>query len=146
MRSTIVFGIGLTLGLAAFTAAAATKPPAKAPPTCAAITFRPLPPGMTDGEQQAGMYKSRHARLELRGEVKQGTPVDYYVTVGGELCGLKKDAKAGNSHLVLYRPTLYRRCRACRQPESSYALRARWQQLAVLLSGDLLVRSYKPLY
>jgi hypothetical protein len=84
MRSTIVFGIGLTLGLAAFTAAAATKPPAKAPPACAAITFRPLPPGMTDGEQQAGMYKSRHARLELRGEVKQGTPVDYYVTAGGK--------------------------------------------------------------
>jgi hypothetical protein len=39
---------------------------------------------MSDGEQQAGMYKSRHGRLELRGEVKQGTPVDYYVTTGGK--------------------------------------------------------------
>jgi hypothetical protein len=79
MRSTIVFGIGLALGMAAFTAAGATKPPA-----CAAITFRPLPPGMSDGEQQAGMYKSRHARLELRAEVKQGAPVDYYVTAAGK--------------------------------------------------------------
>ena len=39
---------------------------------------------MPDGEQQAGMYKSRHARLELRADVKQGNPVDYYVTSGGK--------------------------------------------------------------
>jgi hypothetical protein len=84
MRSAIVFGIGLALGVTPFSAAAATKPPAKAPPSCAAITFRPLPQGMSDGEQQAGMYKSRHARLELRAEVKQGTPLDYYVTTAGK--------------------------------------------------------------
>lgn len=85
MRSTTALGIGLALGLVAFTAAAATKPAAqKAPPACAAITFRPLPPGMADGEQQAGMYRSRHGRLELRAEVKQGTPGDYYVTSGGK--------------------------------------------------------------
>src|SRR5437667_9446135 len=68
----------------AITATAATKAPGKAPPSCAAITFRPLPPGMPDGEQQAGMYKSRHARLALRADVKQGNPVDYYVTAGGK--------------------------------------------------------------
>jgi hypothetical protein len=84
MRSSIMVGIGLALAVAAFPAAAATKAPWKAAPACAAITFRPLPPGMSDGEQQAGMYKSRHGRLELRGEVKQGTPVDYYVTTGGK--------------------------------------------------------------
>jgi hypothetical protein len=39
---------------------------------------------MSDGEQQAGMYRSRNGRLELRAEVKQGTPVDYYVTTGGK--------------------------------------------------------------
>jgi hypothetical protein len=86
MNSRIAIGIGLALGVAAATAAAATKPPApqKAPPTCQAIKFRPLPSGMTDGEQQAGMYKSRYARLELRAQIKQGEPVDYFVTAGGK--------------------------------------------------------------
>lgn len=85
MRSTGAIGIGLALGFVAFTATAATKPPAqKPPPACAAITFRPVLPGMSDGEHQAGMYKSRHVRLELRAEVKQGTPVDYYVVAGGK--------------------------------------------------------------
>jgi hypothetical protein len=39
---------------------------------------------MADGEQQAGMYKSRHARLELHAQVKQGEPVDYFVIAGGK--------------------------------------------------------------
>ena len=30
------------------------------------------------------MYRSRNGRLELRAEVKQGTPVDYYVSSGGK--------------------------------------------------------------
>ena len=85
MRRTLAVGVGLALSLHAVAAAAANKPPAqKAPPACAAITFRPLPSGMTDGEQQAGMYKSRHARLALHAEVKQGEPVDYFVVAGGK--------------------------------------------------------------
>src|ERR1700737_3805915 len=86
MSSRIAVGIGLALGVAAATATAAPKPPAaqKAPPTCAAITFRPVPSGMADGEQQAGMYKSRHARLELHAQVKQGEAVDYFVIAGGK--------------------------------------------------------------
>jgi hypothetical protein len=84
MRGRIAVGIGLALAWAVLPAAAATKAPGKTPPACAAITFRPLPPGMTDGEQQAGMYRSRNGRLELRGEVKQGTPVNYYVTTSGK--------------------------------------------------------------
>src|SRR6266853_6103323 len=85
MSSRIAVGIGLALGVAAATAAA-TKPPAaqKAPPSCAAIAFRAVPSGMTDGEQQAGIYKSRHARLELHAQVKQGEAVDYFVTAGGK--------------------------------------------------------------
>jgi hypothetical protein len=39
---------------------------------------------MTDGEQQAGLYKSRHARLALHAEVKQGEPVNYFVLAGGK--------------------------------------------------------------
>src|SRR5437870_8408620 len=84
MRGIVSVAIGMTMVFVAITATAATKAPGKAPPSCAAITFRPLPPGMPDGEQQAGMYKSRHARLALRADVKQGNPVDYYVTAGGK--------------------------------------------------------------
>ena len=85
MRSTLAVGICLTLSLHALVAIAGTKAPSqKAPPACAAITFRPLPSGMTDGEQQAGMYKSRHARLALHAQVKQGEPVDYFVVSGGK--------------------------------------------------------------
>lgn len=84
MRRTISVGIGLVLGLAAVAASAATKAPEqKGPPACAAIAFRPLPSGMTDGEQTAGLYKSRHGKIELRAEVKQGEPVDYYVVANG---------------------------------------------------------------
>jgi len=83
MQKTIV-GIGLAFALAAFPAAAATKASDRAAPACSAINFRPLPPGMPDGEQQAGMYKSRHGRLELRAQVKQGKPSDYYVTSAGK--------------------------------------------------------------
>ena len=85
MRRTLAVGFGLALSLPGVEAIAASKPPAqKAPPACAAITFRPLPSGMTDGEQQAGMYKSRHARLALHAQVKQGEPIDYFVIAGGK--------------------------------------------------------------
>ena len=86
MSSRIAIGIVLALGVAAASATAATKPPPaqKAPPACAAIAFRAVPSGMADGEQQAGMYKSRHARLELHAQVKQGEPVDYFVIAGGK--------------------------------------------------------------
>jgi hypothetical protein len=76
---------GLVLGLAAPAAEAATRPPAqKAAPACGALRFRPLPSGMSDGEQQAGMYRSRFARIELRADIKQGVPTDYFVTSGGK--------------------------------------------------------------
>jgi hypothetical protein len=85
MGSTLAIGIGLALTLPAWSAVAATKPPAqKAPPACAAISFRAVPSGMTDGEQQAGMYKSRHARLALHAQIKQGEPVDYFILAGGK--------------------------------------------------------------
>lgn len=85
MRTGVAVAIGLALAAAVMPAGAAgKKATGKAPPACAAISFRPLPQGMPDGEQQAGMYKSRHARLELRGEVKQGNPVNYYVSSNGK--------------------------------------------------------------
>jgi hypothetical protein len=84
MRGKVAVAIGLTFALAAFPVVATTRAPGKGPPACGAIVFRPLPAGMADGEQQAGMYRSRNGRLELRAEVKQGTAVDYYVTTGGK--------------------------------------------------------------
>jgi hypothetical protein len=84
MQTTIIIAFGSALALTVFPAEAATKAPGRAAPACSAISFRPLPPGMPDGEQQAGMYKSRHGRLELRAEVKQGNPSDYYVTSAGK--------------------------------------------------------------
>lgn len=84
MQTTIRVAIGLALAWAVFPAEAATRAPGKAAPACSAISFRPLPQGMPDGEQQAGMYKSRNGRLELRAEVKQGNPSDYYVTSAGK--------------------------------------------------------------
>jgi hypothetical protein len=84
MPTTMKVGLVLPLALVALQSEAAAKAPGRAAPACSVISFRPLPPGMPDGEQQAGMYKSRNGRLELRAEVKQGNPTDYYVTSAGK--------------------------------------------------------------
>jgi len=55
----------------------------KAAPSCAALAFRPLPAGASDGEQTAGMYRSRFARLELRATVQNGAAANYYIVSGG---------------------------------------------------------------
>ena len=63
---------------------AAAKPAAgKSAPSCAALAFRPVPAGTSDGEQPAGMYRSRFARLELRASVQNGAPANYYIVAGG---------------------------------------------------------------
>jgi hypothetical protein len=89
MKRTIAVGIGLALGFAALSGAAATKPPAHkgGPPPCGALTFRPVPSGMADGEQQAGTYRSRFVSLAVKATVKQGEPADYYVVAGGKRIG-----------------------------------------------------------
>ena len=35
------------------------------------LTFRPVPPGLTDGEQDAGLYKSRFGKIALKAEVTE---------------------------------------------------------------------------
>ena len=52
---------------------------AKQPPSCAAITFRPIPPGMSDGQQDAGLYRSRFGLIEVKGMVKGGLATSYFV-------------------------------------------------------------------
>jgi hypothetical protein len=102
MRTTIGLGIGLAFAGLALPALAAPKAPlhkvaahramahtaaahrmaVKGRPSCAAISYRALPSGAGNGEQQAGIYKSRFAKLELRAEVKGGQASDYYVVAG----------------------------------------------------------------
>jgi hypothetical protein len=74
-------GLIVLIGLASPAVAAA---PQKTPPACAAIAFRPVASGMTDGEQDAGLYKSRFGRIELKATVKSGEAQDYYVELDGK--------------------------------------------------------------
>jgi hypothetical protein len=87
MRKTLFGVVGVGLALAASGTFAAHKPAANAAakpaPSCAALAFRPLPAGTPDGEQTAGMYKSRRARLELHGTVQNGAPANYYLVANG---------------------------------------------------------------
>lgn len=50
---------------------------------CAAIAFHPVAPGTADGQQEAGFYKSRLGRIEVRASVKGGTVTRYYVSLDG---------------------------------------------------------------
>jgi hypothetical protein len=89
MKLAVVAAISLAVvfGLATSQGWAAAKPvhaaAGKAAPSCAALAFRPLPAGASDGEQSAGTYHSRFARLELRASVQNGAPANYYVMAGG---------------------------------------------------------------
>jgi len=69
----------LTLPVA-LTASAQTKEP----PACSAIAFRPLPSGLSDGVQNAGLYHSRFGRMEVKANVKNGQPQGYFVEIDGK--------------------------------------------------------------
>lgn len=94
----------LAAALAAAVALVASAVPAaaqtrKEPPSCAAISFRPVAAGMTDGEHDAGLYKSRFGRIELKATVKNGEGQDYFVLVNGKRptavpTGIPKSAEA----------------------------------------------------
>jgi hypothetical protein len=91
MRRTISVCAGLALGLMAAGAFAATKHPAekgeKGPPACGALTFRAVASGASDGEQQAGFYRSRYGTLALHADVKGGQATDYFVLADGKRLG-----------------------------------------------------------
>lgn len=89
MRIAAIALLGLAACVAASGSLAAQKPAGKPSttreaPSCAALAFRPLPSGAVDGEQIAGTYTSRFARLELAGTVQNGAPVNYYLTANGK--------------------------------------------------------------
>lgn len=54
---------------------------------CAAIAFHPVAPGVGAGEQEAGYYKSRLGRIEVRASVRNGTASRYYVSLDGAVLG-----------------------------------------------------------
>lgn len=96
MRGAIILGIAAVISMLSSIGWAGAKPlPAKPTPTCSAIAFRALPPGSGDGEQTAGLYKSRLARLELRATVQNGAPENYYLVANGNrLTSAKSDLPA----------------------------------------------------
>ena len=59
--------------------------PAKEPPNCAAIAFRPVLSRTGDGIQDAGLYKSRFGRIELKADVKGAAAERYFVQINGKL-------------------------------------------------------------
>jgi hypothetical protein len=66
-------------------------PPAAAidrqPPSCAAIAFRPVATGGNDGEQEAGLYKSRFGRIVVKAAIKGGAAQNYFVEINGKPLG-----------------------------------------------------------
>ncbi len=56
----------------------------KDPPACAAITFRAVPSGQSDGVADAGIYKSPYGKIEVKATVKSGEPQDYFITFNGQ--------------------------------------------------------------
>jgi len=57
---------------------------AKEPPACAAISFRTIAPGGPDGEQDAGLYKSRFGKIEIKTDVKGGQGTNYVMVLNGK--------------------------------------------------------------
>jgi hypothetical protein len=84
MKIAIILGLAVGMWV---NAGWAVGPPGtkstKPAPACASIAFRALPAGGADGEQTAGLYKSRLARLELRATVQNGAPANYYLVANG---------------------------------------------------------------
>jgi hypothetical protein len=58
--------------------------PSSTPPNCSAIAFRPMLARTSDGEQDAGLYKSRFGRIEVKATVKEGAPQNYFVEINGK--------------------------------------------------------------
>jgi hypothetical protein len=54
------------------------------PPACAAIAFRPNLSAAGEGDQDAGIYKSRFGRIEVKATVKAGGVENYYVHINGK--------------------------------------------------------------
>lgn len=78
LRAALLFGAaGLALNVGPAWAA-------RRPPSCAAIAFRPILSHSGDGQQDAGLYKSRFGRIEVKAVVKNGVVQRYFVEINGK--------------------------------------------------------------
>jgi hypothetical protein len=85
MRSTqMLIAAAVIAGLQATLFVGSVAAAEKTPPACAAVTFRPVPSGLADGEQNAGRYKSRFGRIDVVATVKSGEAQSYFVEVNGK--------------------------------------------------------------
>jgi hypothetical protein len=57
------------------------------PPACAAIAFRPNLSAAGEGDQDAGLYKSRFGRIEVKATIKSGSVANFYVQINGKALG-----------------------------------------------------------
>ena len=78
------FGVCTIAAIAVAGPAAAEDKSKKAAPTCSAINFRPVAAGLSDGEHEAGQYKSRYAKIVLMATVKSGAATEYHMLFNGK--------------------------------------------------------------
>ena len=83
MSQKVVLG-GLVAAAALLTFALSGEAAPTQPPNCAAIAFRPMISRSGDGQQDAGLYKSRFGRIEVKATVKDGQTQGYYVEINGK--------------------------------------------------------------
>lgn len=85
-KSPLHLAAGALMFMAGFLAAGrdGNAAPSGTPPNCSAIAFRPILARTGDGEQDAGLYKSRYGRIEVKATVKDGTPQNYFVEINGK--------------------------------------------------------------
>ncbi|MCW2244709.1 hypothetical protein M2352_000300 [Azospirillum fermentarium] len=72
----------------------------KEPPKCAAISFRPIPSGTPDGEQDTGMYRSRFGKIEIKATVQGGAAKNYYMVLNGKPVTAGPAPKVSNACLT----------------------------------------------
>lgn len=76
--------IAVAAALAALVSFSAVAAETREPPACSAIAFRPIASGLNDGVQNAGLYKSRFGRIEVKANVKGGAAQGYFVEINGK--------------------------------------------------------------
>jgi hypothetical protein len=54
------------------------------PAGCAALAFRAVGPGLADGEQDSGFYKSHLGKIEVLALIKSGAAQNYFLQMNGK--------------------------------------------------------------
>ena len=84
MSTKPVFGAVLAVATLLLEPVSARAASQSQPPNCAAIAFRPILSRSGDGQQDAGLYKSRFGRIEVKALVKDGVTQKYFVEINGK--------------------------------------------------------------